>query len=268
MSQTTITENFKYKGTRVYYEVRGEGEPLVMLHGALLARPWNGVNKKLAEKFKVYDLVLPGFDGNAIIKNRINDFELYLDVVKSFLDHTGLKSPHMLGFSVGSILLGVTYVNMGLTSQIILCGFPQNLDLKIGRLFYLLPYKLRRWCASKDVVQRKIIYKLMMGNLNSPDMTDHVEKFIEYLQLTHPGAVSDMNYETVADTYSKPTYQKLMQTKDRVLFMYGEKDTQRKFDLVENYETIPGKYHGMFDGKDERQVSLMINHLSKKHNQS
>jgi pimeloyl-ACP methyl ester carboxylesterase len=101
MSQVT-TGYAPVNGLRMYYEVRGTGRPLVLLHGGLMTieASFGPLLPDLVTDRKVIAAELQGHGRTADIDR---DLELrYLaDDVAALLDHLGIDQADVLGFSLG-----------------------------------------------------------------------------------------------------------------------------------------------------------------------
>jgi pimeloyl-ACP methyl ester carboxylesterase len=101
MSQVT-TGYAPVNGLRMYYEVRGTGRPLVLLHGGLMTieESFGPLLPVLAAERQVIAAELQGHGRTADIDR---DLELrYLaDDVAALLDHLGIDQADVLGFSLG-----------------------------------------------------------------------------------------------------------------------------------------------------------------------
>lgn len=97
------------KGQKIYYEVHGEGRPIVLLHGwGTSLRLYDDVVKYLKENFKVYTLDFPGF-GQSEEPATIWSVYDYADMTEEFLKKMDIKAPILMGHSFGgriSIILG------------------------------------------------------------------------------------------------------------------------------------------------------------------
>ncbi len=86
------------KGTRLFYEVRGQGRPLVLIHGGLMdRRMWDGQFELFAEKYKVirYDVRGYGKSDKAVGKYS------HVDDLLGLLDALGIRKACLLGLSLG-----------------------------------------------------------------------------------------------------------------------------------------------------------------------
>jgi 3-oxoadipate enol-lactonase len=86
-------------GTRLYYEVAGEGEPVVLLHGFTLdARMWDAQFGPFAERYRVLRYDLRGFG-----RSDLPDGAEYArtDDLRALLAHLGIARAHVIGLSMG-----------------------------------------------------------------------------------------------------------------------------------------------------------------------
>src|SRR5205809_3367670 len=90
-------------GMRMYYEVSGSGEPLIILHGAYMNIPTMGaIIPKLAKTHRVYALELQGHGRTTDIDRPIT-YQILADDVAAFIDAVGLKKADVFGYSMGAI---------------------------------------------------------------------------------------------------------------------------------------------------------------------
>ena len=91
-------------GIKMYYEVSGKGDPLIVLHGAYMNIISMGeINPKLARTHKVYALELQVHGRTTDIDRHITYPNLADDVV-AFIDVVGLKKADVFGYSMGAIM--------------------------------------------------------------------------------------------------------------------------------------------------------------------
>jgi pimeloyl-ACP methyl ester carboxylesterase len=88
-------------GINLYYETRGSGRPLILLHGGLGSGEMFGpVLGLLAERHKVIAVDLQGHGRTADIDRPI-DIKLMADDIAALIDHLGLDRPDIVGYSLG-----------------------------------------------------------------------------------------------------------------------------------------------------------------------
>jgi pimeloyl-ACP methyl ester carboxylesterase len=89
-------------GMRMYYEVSGSGEPLVVLHGAYISIPSLGaIIPMLARTHRVYAVELQGHGRTTDIDRPIT-YPNLADDVAAFMDAVGLRKADVFGYSMGA----------------------------------------------------------------------------------------------------------------------------------------------------------------------
>jgi pimeloyl-ACP methyl ester carboxylesterase len=95
-------ERVEVNGMNMYYETSGEGEPIVVLHGAYMNIPTMGeIIPKLAETRKVYALEFQGHGRTNDIDRPIT-YQNLADDVAAFMDKVGLEKADVFGYSMGA----------------------------------------------------------------------------------------------------------------------------------------------------------------------
>ena len=88
-------------GLEMYYEVHGEGEPLILLHGGLGAIEMFGdVLPLLGEGRRVIGVDLQAHGGTADV-DRPMTTEAMADDVAALIGHLGLEEADVMGYSLG-----------------------------------------------------------------------------------------------------------------------------------------------------------------------
>jgi pimeloyl-ACP methyl ester carboxylesterase len=88
-------------GINLYYETHGSGRPIILLHGGLGSGEMFGpVLHLLAERHQVIAVDLQGHGRTADIDRPI-DVRLMADDIAALIDHLGLASPDLVGYSLG-----------------------------------------------------------------------------------------------------------------------------------------------------------------------
>jgi pimeloyl-ACP methyl ester carboxylesterase len=90
-------------GMQMYYEVSGEGDPLIVLHGSAMNIPLMGeIIPALARTSKVYAVELQGH-GRTTDTDRPITYPNLADDVAAFMDAVGLEKADVFGYSMGAI---------------------------------------------------------------------------------------------------------------------------------------------------------------------
>jgi pimeloyl-ACP methyl ester carboxylesterase len=89
-------------GMQMYYEVSGQGDPIVVLHGAYMNIPSMGaIIPMLAKTHRVYALEFQGHGRTADIDRPIT-YPNLADDVAAFMDAVGLAKADVFGYSMGA----------------------------------------------------------------------------------------------------------------------------------------------------------------------
>ena len=90
-------------GMKMYYEVSGAGDPIVVLHGAYMNIPTMGdIIPQLARTHRVYAIEFQGHGRTTDIDRPIT-YQNLADDVAAFMDSVGLTSADVFGYSMGAI---------------------------------------------------------------------------------------------------------------------------------------------------------------------
>ena len=95
-------DRVEVNGMEMYYEVSGEGDPLIVLHGAYMNIPsMGGIIPALAERHRVYAVEFQGHGRTTDIDRPIT-YENLGDDVAVFMDAVGLEKADVFGYSMGA----------------------------------------------------------------------------------------------------------------------------------------------------------------------
>ena len=97
-----VGKRVQINGMQMYYEVSGNGDPLIVLHGAYMNIPTMGaIIPKLAATHRVYALELQGH-GRTTDINRPITYPNLADDVAAFMDSVGVAKADVFGYSMGA----------------------------------------------------------------------------------------------------------------------------------------------------------------------
>ena len=89
--------------TKLYYEIAGKGEPLILIHGSFGDRRfWDLQFRELAKKYQVLRYDVRGYGRSALPDPE----QVYRDAddLNALMDFLGIKIGHICGLSLGSII--------------------------------------------------------------------------------------------------------------------------------------------------------------------
>jgi pimeloyl-ACP methyl ester carboxylesterase len=101
---TSITGYAPVNGLKMYYEVHGSGDPVVLLHGSYMTISnnfnWTEWIGELSKSRKVVAVEMQGHGRTADIKRDFS-YEHLADDVAALLDHLKIPSADLIGYSMG-----------------------------------------------------------------------------------------------------------------------------------------------------------------------
>jgi len=218
--EPAVSETLEVNGIDMYYQVLGEGEPLILLHGGLLhsGDTWKNVADDFARHFQV---IIPDLRGHGASTNPSGEYfttkQIAADVF-GLLDHLDIDTFKAMGISMG----GVTLLHMA-TQQL------DRIDsmVLIGTAGYLS-------ADSREIGRRTDPYAI-------PD--DQMRRFREIHKHGDQQIISLVERSRkAADDYQDinftPPY--LSTIKANTLIVHGERDRRVPVSIaLEMYQAIP-----------------------------
>ena len=97
---------FDSAGIRIHYLDKGEGEPIVLIHGfgVNLDADWAGLIQRLSQEYRVVAIDNRGH-GRSHKPHETEDYgiEMVNDVIR-LMDHLNIKRAHIVGYSMGALI--------------------------------------------------------------------------------------------------------------------------------------------------------------------
>ncbi len=192
-------------GVSLYYEMYGEGEPLLLLHGN--GQSINAFKNQVEEYAKHYKVIIVDCRGrgNSTYQNDVElTFDVEIEDLKQFLDKLNISKTHIVGWSDGGIL--------GILMAI---KHPEKVDKMVS----------------------------MAGNI-FPDGLVNKEQLIDYInnyKKINENHIYDKNIDFLYLDYNYPNlkYEELNVIKSKCLIMAGDKDEIKIEHTVKIFENIP-----------------------------
>ena len=220
----TTTGYAPVNGLKMYYEIHGSGEPVVLLHGAFMAIPgdWNDWVAELSKTRKVIAVEMQGHGRTADIKRDLT-YENLADDVAGLLDYLKTHSADIIGYSLGG----------GVAMQ---CAIRH-------------PEKVRKVVSISAVVRRDgwvkeandfwptFMWELFKGTPMEAEykrLNPAPDKFPDFVN--HVKAAALRPYDFGADKFKA--------TKAPMFFIHGDADGVRLDHIAEMYRLKGGELHG------------------------
>jgi pimeloyl-ACP methyl ester carboxylesterase len=162
------------RGVDTYYEVTGDGDPLVLLHGGMCTvETFDGITPALAERFRVYVPERRGHGRTPDVDGPIS-YPIMAEDTAGFMDAVGITSAHLVGWSDGSAVAALVAVSRpDLVRKLVLIGEPLTEDGISAQARQMLP----TLSAESFPPMLLDLYKQ-----TSPDGPDHLPVIVEKLK--------------------------------------------------------------------------------------
>lgn len=263
-------------GANLWYEVTGEGEPVIHIHGAGFGHFNFATATPIAsEYFRCVDFDMRGY-GQSDQPLQTYDMEVWADDVAGLMDHLGINRAHIHGTSMGGMIaqvFGAKYADR--TERLILNCSAAKLDYA-GRLIF------QNWidisevygCGSRTLAELIAVQALSHKFLDGPDGETAVDMIQDILERSNRKEVYQRACRAMIDMDLRP-YAKEIQAP--TLVIGGDEDIMTPWEvgpsgagqewLVQNIPNavkyvVKGSNHStLFDGTEEN-MRVVINFLT------
>ena len=224
-------------GSKVYYEVYGTGDPIVLLHGAYMTinSNWSELIPVLSKTRKVIALEMDGH-GHTPLSQRPFSFQTFANDVASALNYLKVDSADILGFSLGGIIaFEFAIEHPAMTKKLIIVSST---------------YKSDGWLP--------IMYTILAKT--DPVVFDNTPIHSEYLKV----APDTSNWHQFIARMFKFSAEKfnlgddnIKNIKVPVLLIMGDNDGTDKKVLAETYSLLGGNVFGDVVGMPKSQLAIL-----------
>ena len=226
-------------GLKMYYEIHGGGEPVVLLHGAFMAisGDWNDWINELAKTRKVIAVDMQGHGRTGDIKRDIT-YENLSDDVAALLDYLKIPSADIIGYSLGG----------GVAMQ---CAIrhPEKVRKVVS-----ISASMRRdgWVKEANDFWPNFTWEMMKG---TPAETERNKlnpipnSFPDFFN--HIKATALKPYDFGADKFKA--------TKAPMFFIHGDADGIRLDHIAEMYRLKGGDLHGDMQPHPASRLAILPN---------
>ena len=210
-------------GLKMYYEIHGSGEAVVMLHGAFMTiTAWNDWINELSKTRKVIAVEMQGHGRTADIDRDIT-YENLSDDVAALLDHLKITNADIIGYSLGG----------GVAIQ---CAIRH--PEKVRKVVSIsAPYARDGWVKEANDFWPTFTWEIFKGTPMEAEykkLSPTPDKFPDFVN--HIKATALKPYDFGAD--------KLKATKAPMFFIHGDVDGVRLDHIAEMFRLKGGDIHG------------------------
>ena len=224
-------------GLKMYYEVHGSGEPVVLLHGAFMTitNNWTGWIGELSKTRKVIAVEMQGHGRTADIERDISGANL-ADDVAALLDHLKIPKADLIGYSMGGgVALQCAIRHPDKVRKVIVISSPFRRDGMIKEAADSIP-KLTADDFKGSPIE--VEYKKL-----SPT-PDGFPKFVKRLL-----AMDSKGGDIGAD--------KLKATPAPMFFIFGDADGIRLEHVAEMFRLKGGEIHGDMKPRSASRLAIL-----------
>nr|WP_068890624.1 alpha/beta hydrolase [Pedobacter panaciterrae] len=224
-------------GIKVYYEIYGEGSPIVLLHGAFMTIEgnWSQLIPELSKTRKVIALELQGHGHTPFSERKLSHATLACDV-EEVMDYLKIETADLVGYSFGG---AVAY------------QFAIQCPKRLGKLVIIsATYKSSGWMPEVNNAFKSMKPELFANtpmkaayDAVAPDKTKWTN-FLEQMitSAKQPFNLGDSNISKI----SAP-----------VLIIAGDNDGLDKIELVKTYQLLGGAVFADFGATPKSQLAIV-----------
>ncbi len=225
-------------GLKMYYEIHGSGEPVVVVHGAFMAisGDWNDWIKELAKTRKVIAVEMQGHGRTADVKRNMS-FENLSDDVVGLLDHLKIGRADIVGYSLGGGVAMQTAIR-----------HPEKVRKVVS---ISAPFRLDGWVKEGREALPNLTAEVFKGTPMEAEykrLSPTPDKFPDFIK--HVVAMVAKPYDFGADKFKA--------TKAPMFFIHGDADGVRFEHIAEMYRLKGGgNIHGDMQPRSESRLAIL-----------
>ena len=235
--QKPVTGYAPVNGLKMYYEIHGSGEPVVLLHGAFMTitNNWTGWIDELSKTRKVIAVEMQGHGRTADIEREMSNENLANDVA-ALLDHLKIPKADLIGYSMGGgVAMQCAIRHPDRVRKVVVISSPFRRDGMIKEAVEAIP-KLTADDFKGSTIE--VEYKKL-----SPK-PDEFPKFVKRLL-----AADSKGQEISAD--------KLKATPAPMFFIHGDADGIRLEHVAEMFRLKGGEIHGDMKPRSASRLAVL-----------
>jgi pimeloyl-ACP methyl ester carboxylesterase len=226
-------------GLKMYYEIHGSGEPVVLLHGAFMAisGDWSDWVGELSKTREVIAVEMQGHGRTADIKRDIT-YENLSDDVAGLLDYLKIPTADIIGYSLGG----------GVAMQ---CAIRH--PEKVRKVVSIsAPFRPDGWVKEANDFWPTFTWEVFKGTPMEAEykrLSPTPDRFPDFVN--HIKAMALRPYDFGAD--------KLKATKAPMFFIHGDADGVRLDHIMEMFSLKGGGIFGDMQPRSESRLAILPN---------
>jgi pimeloyl-ACP methyl ester carboxylesterase len=226
-------------GLKMYYEVHGSGEPVVLLHGGFMTitNNWTGWIDELAKTRKVIAIEMQGHGRTADIKRDFS-YENLADDVAALLDHLKIPRADLIGYSMGgAVAMQCAIRHPDKVRKVVVISSVFRRDGMVKEARDAIP-KLTADAFKGSPIEAE--YKKLSPTPD--DFPNFVKRMV---------ATASKGHDLGAD--------KLKATKAPMFFIHGDADGIRLEHVAEMFRLKGGEVHGDMKPRSASRLAILPN---------
>jgi pimeloyl-ACP methyl ester carboxylesterase len=243
MTTPRITTGFaEVNGTRLYYEIAGEGHPLTLVHGGLVDRRlWDDQFDVFAQHYRVIRYDIRGFGDSDSVQSGLAPYSLEQDLYE-LLRFLGVEKTYLMGLSLGgAIATNFTLEHPEMVDALILVG--SGLE---G--FEASEESKQKWAEFEEIFEKGDVEQIV--ELENRIWTDGPNRTPDQVNPTVRARVHEMNMHNFAimnpeaprpQELEPPAITRLSEIRVPTLIIVGDEDVRDILTIADILEKgIPG----------------------------
>ncbi len=218
-------------GTQLYYEMLGEGHPLVLIHGGYMdRRMWDDQFHAFAKHYRVIRYDVRGFGKSELPPAPYADRQDLSDL----LNYLGVEKTYLLGLSLGGIIaIDFTLEHPDMVDALILVGSPvPGFPVELLYTEEQLKQQRLRWAAFANAIKERNLSTMVDALMQDPTLVPSPNYPAARQRVRNN--LSEYSFVWVLDPAPKqdldpPAYERLTEIHAPTLIMLGGEDDPRLF---------------------------------------
>lgn len=226
-------------GLKMYYEIHGKGEPVVLLHGAFMAitGDWKKWTRELSKTRKVIAVEMQGHGRTGDIKRDMSS-ENFADDVAKLLDFLKIPRADLIGYSLGA----------GVAMQCAI-SHPEKVRKVVS---ISAPIRHDGWVKEGRDALQNLTVEIFKGTPIEAEwkkLNPNPDGFADFFNHLKASALNPSDFDT----------DKFKATKAPMFFIHGDADGVRLDHIAEMYRLKGGDLHGDMRPHPESRLAILPN---------